>query len=65
MNRLMSQSDPESHFHFFISSWVVYCNGLLTGLLKQTIKHSQLIQNAAESFIGSRETVSSWSQYGF
>ena len=43
----LSQKDQEKLIHAFISSRLDYCNGLLTGLPKKSIKHLQLIQNAA------------------
>ena len=43
----LSQKDQEKLIHAFISSRLDYCNGLLTGLPKNSIKHLQLIQNTA------------------
>lgn len=42
----MTKQDLEKMIHDFISSKMDYCNGLLTGLPKKTIRHLQIIQNS-------------------
>ncbi|XP_061667617.1 kinesin-like protein KIF13B isoform X3 [Syngnathoides biaculeatus] len=45
------QADQQKLIHAFIAGRFYYCNGLLTGLPKKTIKQLQLILNAAAQFL--------------
>lgn len=47
IRNFMSKQDLEKLMHAFISSRLDYCNSLLSGLPKKTIKQLQLIQNTA------------------
>lgn len=47
IRHLLSISDAEKLIHAFVSSRIDYCNSLLAGCPKTTIKGLQLVQNAA------------------
>ncbi|XP_030580839.1 uncharacterized protein LOC115777144, partial [Archocentrus centrarchus] len=47
IRNILSQSDAEKLIHAFITSRVDYCNSLLSGCPKSSLKSLQLIQNAA------------------
>ncbi|XP_034015853.1 uncharacterized protein LOC117501131, partial [Thalassophryne amazonica] len=47
IRKVLSQSDAEKLIHAFISSRLDYCNSLLSGCPKSSLKSLQLIQNAA------------------
>ena len=47
IKKLMSKQDLEKLVHAFIFSRLDYCNSVLTGLTKKSIRKLQLIQNAA------------------
>jgi len=47
----MFKHDLENIAHAFISSRIDYCNVLLTGLPKKTLKPLQMVQNSAASIL--------------
>ncbi|XP_076854807.1 uncharacterized protein LOC143509873, partial [Brachyhypopomus gauderio] len=47
LRHLLSLADAEKLVHAFVSSRLDYCNSLLIGCSKQSIKKLQLVQNAA------------------
>uniref|UniRef100_A0A669DD67 Pyrin domain-containing protein n=1 Tax=Oreochromis niloticus TaxID=8128 RepID=A0A669DD67_ORENI len=47
VRNILSQSDAEKLVHAFITSRLDYCNSLLSGCPKNSLKSLQLIQNAA------------------
>ena len=47
IRNILSQSDAEKLVHAFVTSRFDYCNSLLSGCLNSSLKHLQLIQNAA------------------
>ena len=47
IRNILSQSDAEKLVHAFITSRLDYCNSLLSGCPKSSIKSLQLVQNAA------------------
>lgn len=53
---LMSRQGLEKLIHVFISSSVNYCNALMSGLPKKTVRKLQLIQNAAADVLTRTKT---------
>uniref|UniRef100_A0AAQ5ZSU8 Reverse transcriptase domain-containing protein n=1 Tax=Amphiprion ocellaris TaxID=80972 RepID=A0AAQ5ZSU8_AMPOC len=47
IRNILSQSDAEKLVHAFVTSRLDYCNSLLSGCPNSSLKHLQLIQNAA------------------
>uniref|UniRef100_A0A3P8RUL5 Reverse transcriptase domain-containing protein n=1 Tax=Amphiprion percula TaxID=161767 RepID=A0A3P8RUL5_AMPPE len=47
IRNILSQSDAEKLIHAFVTSRLDYCNSLLSGCPKSSLRHLQLIQNAA------------------
>ena len=47
IRNILSQSDAEKLVHAFITSRLDYCNSLLSGCPKTSLKSLQLVQNAA------------------
>ena len=47
----LSKEDTEKLVHAFIFSRLDYCNGVLTGMNKKSIRQLQLVQNAAAAYL--------------
>ena len=47
IRRILSQNDAEKLVHAFVTSRLDYCNSLLAGCSKKSLKTLQLVQNAA------------------
>ena len=43
----LSTTDAEILIHTFVLSWLDYCNALFLGLLRESTKSLQMVQNAA------------------